>query len=64
LRQELRPWAESLLSRDALSSSGLLEVAPIRRCWQEHLEGKRFRTRAIWNVLMFQAWDQARRADH
>lgn len=64
LRQGLRPWAESLLSRDALSSSGLLEVAPIRRCWQEHLEGKRFRTRAIWNVLMFQAWDQARRAEH
>lgn len=59
LRQELRPWAESLLSREALGRSGLLKVAPIRRCWQEHLSGQKFRTRAIWNVLMFQAWHHA-----
>lgn len=63
LRKELRPWAEDLLSQEALQRSDLLAVKTIQRCWKEHLAGKNFRVRAIWNVLMFQAWHQARRQE-
>jgi len=56
LRGPLRPWAEELLSEERLSAGGLLNAAPIRARWQEHLEGRRNWHASLWNVLMFQAW--------
>ena len=56
LRGPLRPWAEELLSEERLSDGGLLNAAPIRARWQEHLEGRRNWHASLWNVLMFQAW--------
>ncbi|MCR2834400.1 asparagine synthase (glutamine-hydrolyzing) [Parerythrobacter lacustris] len=58
LRSGLRDWAESELSRDSLGSSGLLDVAAIRRRWDEHLTGQRDHETLLWNVLMFQAWQR------
>ena len=56
LRHGLREWAEELMSEKALSSGGLLRVAPIRKCWSEYLAGAtKWRSR-IWIVLMFQSW--------
>ncbi len=61
LRGPLRAWAEELLSEERLSAGGLLNPAPIRARWQEHLEGRRNWHASLWNVLMFQAWREARR---
>lgn len=61
LRGSLRAWAEELLSEERLSAGGLLNPAPIRARWQEHLEGRRNWHASLWNVLMFQAWREARR---
>ncbi len=58
LRGPLRDWAESLLSTDAVGSTGLLDVASIRKCWESHLRGDRDEGHKIWTVLMFQAWYQ------
>jgi len=52
----LREWAEALLTPEALSDGGLLDVAPIRAAWREHLEGRRRWQGRLWGVLMLQAW--------
>lgn len=56
LRGPLRDWAESLLSPSRLGDSGLLDVERVRRTWLEHLGGRRNHQRALWTVLMLQAW--------
>ncbi|EPY01737.1 asparagine synthase (glutamine-hydrolyzing) [Magnetospirillum fulvum] len=56
LRGKLRPWAEALLDEKRLAAQGLLDPAPIRACWAEHLSGKRNWQYLLWDVLMLQAW--------
>jgi asparagine synthase (glutamine-hydrolysing) len=56
LRGPLRDWAETLLAPARLASDGLLRVEPVRRAWQEHLEGGRNWQYPLWTVLMLQAW--------
>ena len=61
LRGPLREWAESLLQPSSLQGSGLLNVPRVRTTWAEHLSGKRNHQRALWTVLMLQAWLDASR---
>jgi asparagine synthase (glutamine-hydrolysing) len=56
LRGPLRDWAEALLDEARMRREGLLNPAPIRLKWQEHLSGRRNWQHWLWNVLMFQAW--------
>jgi asparagine synthase (glutamine-hydrolysing) len=56
LRGPLRDWAEALLSPSRLGESGLLDVERVRRTWIDHLGGRRNHQRALWTVLMLQAW--------
>lgn len=59
LRNGLRDWAESLLGEKRLRAEGLLRPEPVRRLWQEHLSGLRNHQYLLWDVLMFQAWQDA-----
>jgi asparagine synthase (glutamine-hydrolysing) len=56
LRGRLRDWAESLLDPARMRAQGLLDPAPIREKWEEHLAGKGEWKHHLWAVLMLQAW--------
>jgi asparagine synthase (glutamine-hydrolysing) len=56
LRGPLRPWAESLLERGALQSSGVFDPDPVRARWTEHLSGRRDWQHHIWSILMLESW--------
>lgn len=55
----LRGWAEDLLAPRHLAASGMLDPGPIRRCWAEHLAGRRNHDYALWAVLMYRSWEEA-----
>lgn len=55
LRGPLRGWAEDLLSKEALRRDGLIDPAPVRQAWAEHLSGRRDWTHRLWIVLMLMA---------
>jgi asparagine synthase (glutamine-hydrolysing) len=61
LRGPLREWAEALLDGRRLAREGYFHPAPVREKWSEHLSGRRNWQYPLWNVLMFQAWLEARR---
>ena len=56
LRNELRPWAETLLDSSKIAQQGYFDSKIIQQYWREHVSGKRNWEYALWNVLMFQAW--------
>ncbi len=60
LRGPLRPWAEELLDAGRLQHQGILDPAPVRALWNQHLSGQRDAEYLLWDVLMFEAWFDAR----
>jgi asparagine synthase (glutamine-hydrolysing) len=56
LRGPLRGWAEHLLEESRLRQQGLLNPAPIRERWKEHLSGTTNWAYPLWDVLMLQSW--------
>lgn len=63
LRNELRDWAEELLSPSSIAATGFLRHEPIRKAWSEHLSGRRNLQYLIWPVLMLQGWLEDQRND-
>lgn len=60
LRGPLRDWAEALLDERRLAREGYFAPGPIRAAWGRHLAGRANEQHALWCVLMFQAWLEAR----
>ncbi len=60
LRGPLRDWAEALLEEGRLKREGWFDNRLLRQVWSEHLSGTFNHGLALWNVLMFQAWSEAR----
>nr|MBA2771847.1 asparagine synthetase B [Sphingomonas sp.] len=56
LRGPLRDWAEALISRESLESTGLLRPEPVQLLWQRHLSGRANAQYQLWPVLMLLAW--------
>jgi asparagine synthase (glutamine-hydrolysing) len=64
LLAELRDWAEAMMTREALGAHGLLDVEACRRLWEGYTQQGRGWDKALWNVLMFQAWHAELGAAH
>lgn len=56
----LRDWAEALLDERRLRDEGIFDQTLIRQAWDEHLQGQRRWHYLLWDVLMFQAWNESR----
>jgi asparagine synthase (glutamine-hydrolysing) len=56
LRNELREWAEGLLSEEALAKSNCFYPSLIRRKWSAHLNTEHDYSFHLWPILMFQSW--------
>ena len=59
IRGPLRDWADSLLEKRRLREEGFFNPQPIRQKWKEHLSGKRNWQYCLWDVLMFQLWQES-----
>lgn len=55
LRGPLKSWAEDWLAPDSLRDAGL-NLAPIRRAWEDHLALRGNNQHQIWTVLMYLCW--------
>jgi asparagine synthase (glutamine-hydrolysing) len=56
LREGLRDWADDLLSPARLAQSGIVAPAMVAARWRAHRAGRRNWSRALWPVLMLEAW--------
>jgi len=56
LRHELKDWAESLLSDEALAKTGYFKRSMVRDAWRAHQNSGQDYSFHLWSVLMFQAW--------
>jgi asparagine synthase (glutamine-hydrolysing) len=61
LRGPLREWAGDLLSSSGANGPGLLDRGPIIKKWAEHQSGARNWQNFLWNVLIFEAWNESNR---
>ncbi|MBM3515462.1 MAG: asparagine synthase (glutamine-hydrolyzing) [Alphaproteobacteria bacterium] len=56
LRGPLKEWGSTLLTRQALDSSGVINAELITQAWTEHQSENANRPHDLWAALMFQAW--------
>lgn len=60
LRGPLKAWATALIEPGRLAREGVFDPVPIQRKWAEHQSGSRNWSYYLWDVLMYQQWQEAR----
>lgn len=58
LRGDLSEWAATLLDESRLRKEGYFDAGAVHGLWEQFLGGERKWHTHLWNVLMFQAWQE------
>jgi asparagine synthase (glutamine-hydrolysing) len=61
LRGPLHDWARELIDASRLRREGFLDAQWVETCWRDHQNGREDRSRALWAIVMVQAWLDAMR---
>lgn len=56
LKNDLRAWADDLLSVKALEDNPILDSHKVHALWYDFLKGKHTETYFLWTLMMMQAW--------
>ena len=56
LVEELRDWAEDLLSERSLAQTNVFDSKRVRKIWHWHLTERFNYTDSLWTILVFQQW--------
>jgi len=64
IRGPLRDWAEALLDPTRLRNEGVFDPGPIAKVWSDHLYGVKNWNALLWDILMFQAWQESQNAEN
>jgi asparagine synthase (glutamine-hydrolysing) len=63
LREDLRDWAEEMLSPQRLDADGFFATGVVRAYWRKYVEGNDYLSLPMWQILGFQAWLRALESD-
>jgi len=58
LRGPLKEWGADLLHSQMLKDSEFIDIAVVKRKWDEHQSGKANWYEHLWSVMMFLGWHQ------
>jgi hypothetical protein len=58
LRGLLRSWADSLLDYNRLSEEVFFDAKKVNLIWIQHVNNIKNHEYQLWDILMFQAWDE------
>jgi len=58
LRGPLRDWVESILNKKKLDEEGIFNSEIVLQKWHEHLSQKFDWSNILWNLLIFQDWQE------
>lgn len=58
LLRDLRPWADALLDERRLQREGYFDAATVTRLWRAFQGGEHKWHTHLWNVVMFQGWQE------
>lgn len=56
LRGSLQHWAEDLLSRNSIESTGVFSPDSVSAIWHLHRNGSDEHAEVLWAILMYQSW--------
>lgn len=56
LREELRDWAEALLSEESIKKFNILQYKMVRLIWEQHISHDFNHGAKLWTILMLQSW--------
>jgi len=55
LRDELRDWADDILSKESIESTKILDHKKVMEVWRQHLSGKDMLS-TLWPVMVYGLW--------